>query len=441
MKINLTSPREFLQEEVEKKYYLGFSLGLITLIITIVIIVVTKADYLAVITYPTIAYFILQQVLAGFGFITGYIPVAQWIIKQLKKSAKKKQYSEKDLKKIDEKCKKLEEQIKEREVTFKKKLKELDDQELNLNRQIKNGELVNKRKIRKVRNKINGERKKLEKEYKDYCKKNEEERKNLLEQKKEYRGKREEELLKKQEENPTLFKLILIVPLYVMTAVGIFLSIWAIVQTIIYWITGSTESTNIAIRTFNALDMALTNDIYKGILSCVAIFTFYLLPSIWLLKDPEKPLGPKVYKGFRRKVSDWWKRKVTKDHRTLLQRQFDDLRRLYWEVKQIIGNALLIPMGIAEFALAPIGGLAIALGVKKSFEKENPLKKYEHVFMIIVSITFIGLLLFMHIAGIARTIRRDFKAVFFISRLIYGLSIIASFVVFTRMPISDVEKF
>ncbi|MCG3253058.1 MAG: hypothetical protein KAX09_04355, partial [Candidatus Heimdallarchaeota archaeon] len=100
-----TEPRTNISfREVDRNYYIAFISGLIVLLLTIILTATLKGvntSWLDVVFYPLIIYFIFQQILSGFGFITGYIPIAQKIINWLQRTAKKKSYSEKDINKFE----------------------------------------------------------------------------------------------------------------------------------------------------------------------------------------------------------------------------------------------------------------------------------------------------------------------------------------------------
>ncbi|MHA1434961.1 MAG: hypothetical protein ACTSO7_14055 [Candidatus Heimdallarchaeota archaeon] len=80
-----TSFVEFFRDKMDKKYYWGFGIGTLILVVTIILIYFLKGDsytWLEIFAFPLIVFFITQQVLSGFGFITGYIPIAQYFIFQ-----------------------------------------------------------------------------------------------------------------------------------------------------------------------------------------------------------------------------------------------------------------------------------------------------------------------------------------------------------------------
>ncbi|MEA2071284.1 MAG: hypothetical protein U9O98_08340 [Asgard group archaeon] len=237
--------------------------------------------------------------------------------------------------------------------------------------------------------------------------------------------------------DPRRFKFILLVPLYVMVGVGGYIAISAIIKGIIIAVQG-VDTTSLVVRVIDKIDLVVVNEYYKGIIISVVIVIFYILPSIKLLKDPEAQIGPQRLDGRRRKISDWWKRRVTKDYRTLINRQFEDLRKHYWDIKQIIAKALLIPIGLAQLIVAPIGGMAVVMGIKTSVQRKK-LEKYELVIQIIIGVALIGLLLASSFTLVARQIR-SLPAVMIISKLLYGLALIFSFYTFTRMPIAQTDK-
>jgi hypothetical protein len=430
--------KKFFTEDIERRYYIGFGIGLLLLIIAIIIsIVVFPGQFLDIVSYPLIIYFILAQIVGGFAFITGYIPIAKWIIEQLTKSSKKKGYDEKKEKELVRKLAEIEKKEKRETKEIQKINEEVIFQEKYLEKKIEEGEYSRfkiwreKRKIEKKQEEIDKRMKELKEEVEKVCKECEEKLNGR-------RSKIEEKVLKKQEEmDPKRFKLILIIPLYVMTAIGIFIALWAIISSIIIWANNGITPTNFAFRVVDKIDWAFTNDIIKGISGGVSMLTVYIIPAVKKIKNPDIDFTPHNLAGRRRKISDWWKRKVSKDYRTLINRQFTDLQKYYFDIKQVLRQALLIPIGIAQFIVAPIGGLAIALGTKTGIERKEP-NKMDNYILIIIAGAFIGILLFIYISGIAEAIK-EIKIVVIIAKLLYGLSVAASFFIFSRMPISDHE--
>ncbi len=430
-------------KKVDKSYYIAFTTGLIVLIITIVLVATLKGEnvtYLDIVFYPLLVYFIFQQVLSGFGFITGYVPIAQKIIGSLTRSAKKKAYSEKDILKLEKELERLDEVENKKKEEYKKLDQELDQKEKLIEEKIAAGSW-SKRKIKREKEKLEDRRLELKKEKKKFETEVDKEKEKIDEIKKEYRGKFAERVIHRQEEQePRKFKLIMLVPLYVMMILGIVLSLFTIIRAIIVW-PGSTipasEFLQNVVGFLGTLD--LINEIYKGIIAAVSIITFYIIPAVKLFRNPEKDIAPKVLTGRRRRISDWYRRRIKKDHRTLLNRQFEDLRRYYYDIKQIIGRSLLIPIGLSQLIIAPIGGLSVVLGIKSGIKRER-LEKYENMLLIIVASSLMGILVASYLFFYAKEIKSIHSMIVIIMKLLYVAFLIYSFMIFTRSPVSDVDE-
>ena len=90
-----------------------------------------------------------------------------------------------------------------------------------------------KRKIKREKEKLEDKRLELKKEKKKFEAEIDKEKEKIDEIKKEYRGKFAEKVVSRQEElEPSKFKLIMLVPLYVMMIFGIVLSLIAIIRAI-----------------------------------------------------------------------------------------------------------------------------------------------------------------------------------------------------------------
>ncbi|HUU76984.1 MAG TPA: hypothetical protein VMX55_01475 [candidate division Zixibacteria bacterium] len=430
-------------KEVDLLYYIGFGIGLIALILTLVLVSIFKGEdvtWTQIIFYPLLVYFIFQQVLSGFGFITGYIPIGSKIIKRLTKSAKKKAYSEKDVKYLEKFLDELELREKNVKNDYDKLEKKLNTQYKKLNERETQGFLAKRRASKQLKN-VEKKKRELKNEREKFDNEMNEEKEKLRAKLKRYRGRLEEKVVKKQEEmDPKRFKLILLVPIYVMMIIGIVLSVFFIIKAIIVWPGDAVPASQILQNIVDALDVLdIINEYYKGIIAGVTITTFYIIPAIKLIKNPEKEVAPQVFQGRRRKISDWWKRRVTKDTRTLLNRQFEDLRRYYYDIKQIIGRSLLIPIGLSQLIVAPIGGLSVVLGIKSGIKREK-LKRYENVFLVIVAVSLIAILAVAYFSFFAKEIKSMHSALQIIMKLIYISFLVVSFYLFTRQPIAKRDE-
>ncbi|NHJ04352.1 MAG: hypothetical protein EAX90_05985 [Candidatus Heimdallarchaeota archaeon] len=418
-------------------YYIGFSIGLIALILTLVLVSIYKGEdvtWAQIIFYPLLVYFIFQQVLSGFGFITGYVPIGQKIIRRLTKSAKKKAYSEKDVKYLEKSLEELENREKNAKNDYNKLEKKLNIQYKKLSEKEAQGFFSKRRTNKQIKN-VEKKKKELNNEREKFDSEMNEKKENLKEKLKRYRGRLEEKVVKKQEEmDPKRFKLIMLVPIYVMMIIGVVLSIFFIIKAIIVWPGNSVPASQVLQSIVNALDILdIINEYYKGIMAGVSITTFYIVPAIKLIRNPEKEVAPQVFQGRKRKISDWWKRRVTKDTRTLLNRQFEDLRRYYYDIKIIIGRSLLIPIGLSQLIVAPIGGLSVVLGVKSGIRREK-LKRYENVFLVI------AILAVAYFSFFAKEIKSMHSMLQIIMKLIYISFLVVSFYLFTRQPIAKVNE-
>ncbi|MBK5114798.1 MAG: hypothetical protein KGD59_07180 [Candidatus Heimdallarchaeota archaeon] len=439
-----TEPRtSFSFKEIDRSYYIAFISGLIVLLLTIILTATLKGvntSWLDVVFYPLIIYFIFQQVLSGFGFITGYIPIAQKIIYWLQRTAKKKSYSEKDVKKFDNKLNELERKEKREHNRIKSIEKEISKKEAVLKEKREAGSW-SERKIRREEERIEKEVRELKQEemnIDDYYSK---EKQEINDKKSKIRGKFGEKMVQKQEEmDPKRFKLIMLVPIYFMMILGIILSLISIIRAFIVWPGDATPASEFLQTVVNALGVLdLINEYYKGIIAAVFIITFFIIPAVRLFKNPEKDIAPKVIVGRQRRVSDWWKRKIKKDHRTLLVRQFEDIRRYYYDIKQIIGRSLLIPIGLSQLIVAPIGGLSIILGLKSGVERKR-LEKYENLLLIIVAGALMGILVAAYIFFYAKEVKTIHSIIVILMKLLYIAFLIYSFRIFTRSPLADTDE-
>ncbi len=424
---------DFFMKELDKKYYWGAGIGTLVLIITLILIGTLRGTtpWLEIFAYPILVYFITQQVLSGFGFITGYIPIAQHIINWLTKTSKKKAYSEKEAAKWEDTIQDLEKKEEKEEREIKKKEKEAEKKE----KQIREKKESGKWKGRKLR-RVEGKLEKLKTEIVDDKKSLEEhitkEKDELKGLQKEYRGKMSEKIITRQEDlEPKRFKLIMLVPLYVMLIFGLVLAVFGIITTSIRW------SSGIIIPVLDTLE--IVNQIYKGIMAGVSITFMLIVPAIRTLRTPEKEYKV-IYKEEveKRRRFAIFRRKKKKDHRSILNRQFEDLRKYYWSIKQRLKNALLIPIGVSMLIIAPLGGTSIVLGAKTTFQHKQ-MKRYELVLQIIIAFVLIGMVATTYFSFFASFLR-GIPIIAIITKLIYISMLIFSFVLFTRQPIHDLDE-
>jgi hypothetical protein len=436
---------DFFTKELDKKYYWGAGVGALVLIITIILIAVLKSDtveWLTIFAYPLLVYFITQQVLSGFGFITGYIPIAQHIINWLTKTSKKKAYSEKEVAKWGKTIKKLEDKEEKECKEIDKKEQKAKEKEEEIDNKKESGKLKGWR-LRREEEKL----KKLLMEIKD-CKLSLEEqitneKNELKELQKQYRGKMSHKIITKQEDlEPRRFKLIMLVPLYVMLIIGLGLALYSIISTSVHWARDDDLHLLITDNVITPDDVIyLINEIYKGIMAVVGITFMLLVPAFRTLRNPEREFVV-IYKEEeekRRRFFIFRRRRKKKDHRSLLNRQFEDLRKYYWSIKQRIKNALLIPIGMSMLIVAPIGGVSIVLGSKTTFGRKK-MVRYELIMQIVIGFVLIAMVATTYFSFFAQFIRGIY-IIALIIKLIYMSMLIYSFVLFTRQPIHDLDTY
>lgn len=428
------SVKEFLFETFDKKYYWGFSIGIFVLITTIILIHFLKDDttsWLLIFAYPLLAYFIFQQVLSGFGFITGYIPIAQDIINWLSKTSKKKAYSEKEAKKWDKEIDKLEAKEKKEKKNFNKKEKQLNKKKKELEQRQETGRWK-KRKAKKELAKLEKKAKELKNDQEEFEEELEKEKKKLKQKQKQYRGKLSEKVIITQEDiDPRRFKLIMLVPIYIMIVVGIVLTLIGFINPIILWANGT------PIGALDTLDRI--NEYYKGIMAAVGITALYIIPAIRIYRDPTKAFISRAKEEKKRRRILFFIR-PKKDPRTTLNRQFEDMRKYYWRIKQVIRNALFIPIGLSMLIVAPIGGLSVVLGVKTTIQRKK-MEKYDLIIQIIIAVFLIGLVVPSYFSFFANFLKTGIHPIIpIITKIIYGAFLIYSFVLFSRNPIADMDE-
>ncbi|MHA1761677.1 MAG: hypothetical protein ACTSXA_13775 [Candidatus Heimdallarchaeota archaeon] len=437
------SVADFFTKELDKKYYWGAGIGAIILIITLILTGLLRGTtpWLEIFAYPLLVYFITQQVLSGFGFITGYIPIAQHIINWLTKTSKKKAYSEKEAAKWEETIQDLEKKEEKEEREIEKKEKEAEKKENQIREKKESGKWKGRKlkreegKLEKLKVEIVDDKESLE----EHVTKEKDELKGLQKQ---YRGKMSEKIITRQEDlEPRRFKLIMLVPLYFMLVLGLGLALFSIITTSIHWARGdfadSFISTTESIIGLDALHTV--NEIYKGIMAVVSIVFMLIVPAIRTFRTPEKEYKV-IYKEEveKRRRFAIFRRRKKKDHRSLLNRQFEDLRKYYWSIKQRLKNALLIPIGMSMLIVAPLGGTSIVLGAKTTFQRKK-MVRYELVLQIIIAFVLIGMVAVTYFSFFAQFIR-GIPIIALITKLIYISMLIYSFVLFTRQPIHDLEE-
>lgn len=422
---------------IDKKYYLAFIIGTLLLVLTIVFVSVFEGNFLGLIFYPMLIFSFFTQIMSGFGFITGYIPIAQKIINWLSKGAKKKPYSQKKVKTFEHRLKELDSKEEKQKKVFEDKEKKLKDAHQLLDEETSSISTVQKE---KELTKLASEKEKLEIEKKEFQQKIQMKKENLQKDTAKHRSKFEEKMVETQEEMyPQRFKLIMIIPIYLMTVAGVFLTVLVIIKAILIISLGSGIETNNLYQVLEIIERIIANKYYKGVMSVITILTFYIIPSIKKIRNPEVNLAPQDFQGKRRKFSDWWKKRVTKNFRGIINDQFEDLERHYWEIIQIFGKSLLIPMGLAEFIIAPLGGMSIVLGYKFAIKKQK-LQKYELILQIIIACFLLGMLITLFLPFITTNFNNIHPSINILSQLIYGVSLLFSFFLFTRMEISKVKK-
>ncbi|MHA1212461.1 MAG: hypothetical protein ACTSSH_08375 [Candidatus Heimdallarchaeota archaeon] len=415
----------------DRKYPISASVGLIILISTIIIVYFTKgeASWGDILFYPILIYFTFQQILSGFGFITGYIPIGIDIINWLSKTAKKKSYDEKDLEKLDKKHDNIESNEKREMKKYDKLLNNLKDEEKKAETKFELGKW-SQRKYNRVKKKLEDRKKNINKDKANAEDNFQHDLDEIKEKQKEYRGRVSEKIITKQEGlDPAKFKLIMLVPIYVMLVLGLILSAISFINPIIRLANGT------PLPGIDTLD--IINEYYKGIIAGWGIISFYIIPAIRILRDPSKEYVQriKVVEEKKRRFR-FFRRKKKEDPRTLLNRQFEDLRKYYWDIKQMIGKALLIPIGLSMLVAAPIGAMSVSLGVQTSIRRQKS-KRHELVIQIIVGITLIGMLVYTYFSFFARYLKSGIhESIPIILKIIYTTFLILSFVLFTRQPIA-----
>ncbi len=428
------SVKEFFFETFDKKYYWGFGIGTIILITTIILIHFLKDDaipWLQIFAYPLLAYFIFQQVLSGFGFITGYIPIAQGIINWLTKTSKKKAYSEKEARKWDKEIDKLEAKEEKEKREINKKEKQLNKKKKEIKHKQEIGKW-NEKKAKKELAKLEKKEKELKEDQEEFSEELSKEKKKLKEKQKQYRGKLSEKVVTTQEDiDPRRFKLIMLVPIYVMIVVGIVLTLIGLINPIILWANGT------PIGALDTLDRVM--EYYKGIMAAVGIISLYIVPAIRVYRDPTKEYISRVKEEKKRRRIFFFIR-PKKDPRTVLNRQFEDMRKYYWKIKQVIRNALFIPIGLSMLIVAPIGGLSVVLGGKTTIQRKK-MEKYDLIIQMIIAVFLIGLVVPSYFSFFANFLKTGIHPIIpIIIKLIYGSLLIYSFVLFTRNPIADMDE-
>ena len=419
----------FFKEELDKKYYWGASTGTLILVVTLILIGLLRGDkpWLEIFAYPLLVYFITQQVLSGFGFITGYIPIAQYIINWVTKTSKKKAYSEKEIAKWEETIQELEKKEEKENSKIEKKQKEADKKEKQISEKKETGNW-NQRKLRREESRLEKMRYEIAEDEESIEEHITKEKNELKVKQKQYRGKLSEKIFTKQEDlDPNRFKLIMLVPLYFMLVLGLVLALIGIISTSIRWSSGE------IIPVLDTLD--IVNEYYKGIMAAVSITFMYIVPGIRTFRDPAKEYRIIYKEEKRRRFAIFRRRK--KDHRSLLNRQFEDLRKYYWKIKQVLKNALLIPIGLSMLIVAPLGGVSIVLGTKTAIQRKR-MERYELIIQLIIAFVLIGMVVPTYFSFFASFIRGiPFIAIF--TKIIYISMLIYSFILFTRQPIAEFE--
>jgi hypothetical protein len=416
-------------------YLIAAGIGLVILIVTIIIINFTRGSipWLTVFAYPLLIYFIFQQIISGFGFITGYFPIAQDIINWLTKTSKKKAYDEKELQKLDEYLDILDIKEKKEHDKISSKLEEFEQKEKNCLQKNEQGKWSD-RKARREMSKIIKSKKNLEEEKTKCKKKFGEDKEKIQKKQKEYRGRFGEKVITRQEElEPIRFKLIMLVPIYVITILGLVLTIIGLINPIIRWAQGT------PIPILDTVDMV--NEVYKGIMAVVGIVAIYIIPSIRALRDPNKFYLVRYREvDERRKFLFFRIGKKKEDTRSIINRQFEDLRKYFWDIKTLIRRNLLVPMGLSMLILAPIGGMSVYMGVKTGIRRKE-LRKIDWIVFIIFAVAIICLIAPTYFTFFARFLKDGIHpSISVLIKLIYGAMLIYAFILFTRQPIARLRN-
>ncbi|NHK30018.1 MAG: hypothetical protein FK730_01615 [Asgard group archaeon] len=421
--------------DLDRNYLIAAAIGLIVLITTIVIIHFARREtgWVAIFVYPLLIYFIFSQIISGFGFITGYFPIAQDIINWLKKTSKKKAYDQEELERLEEYSEILD---KKERTEFKKLLEksaEIERREKMCLQKYEHGKLSD-RKARREMGKISKNKKEIEKEQINCKEKFKEEKEKFREKQKEFRGKFSEKIISREEKlEPIKFKLIMLIPIYVITIVGLVLTIIALINPIIRWANG------ITIPSLDTIDMV--NEYYKGIVTGIGIVTIYIIPSIRALKDPNKFYIIRYREvDERRKILFFRIGKKKEDHRSIINRQFEDLRKYFWDIKTLIRRNLLIPMGLSMLIAAPIGSISIYLGIKTGIRRKE-LNRLDWIVFIIVAIALMCLLVPTYFTFFALFLKEGIHpSISILIKLIYAAFLIYAFILFTRKPIARIKQ-
>jgi hypothetical protein len=421
----------------DKNYYIAAGIGLVVFIITIVIIYYTKGSTTTwgqVIFYPLIVYFIFQQTLSGFGFITGYFPLAQDIIRWLSRTARKKAYNQEDIQKLEDELEEIEGEEKSVNKKIDFRLDNAKDRKQFCQDKIDQGKWFTRkanREMRKAEKKIHD----LEKDKQDCKTKYKKEKDKIKKQMKEYRSKFSDKVLTRQEElEPTKFKLIMLIPIYVITIVGIILSIIGLINPIKFWITGTT------IAPLDTVD--IVNEYYKGIMAAVGIVTIYIVPAVRTIRDPSRFYLAKECEAIdtRRRFLFFRIGKRKADTRSILNRQFEDIRKYFFDIKTWIRRNLLIPMGLSMLIIAPIGGMSVYQGIKTGIRRKEP-NKWDWIMHIVIAAAFICVIVPSYATYISRFLKNEIHPIIsIIIKLIYITFLILSFVLYTRQPIARVSE-
>jgi len=424
---------KFFLDTIDKKYYWGFGIGTAIYLMTLILVLVyiePPRPWEKIFFYPLLVYFTFQQVLSGFGFITGYIPLAQDIINWFTKISKKKAYSANEIEKIELECKKIEEKERKEIKKVREELIKVEKKEEEILLKEESGKW-SQRKIRREKVRNENKRAELEEDRNDIEDNYSKEKKKIKDKQKQYRGKITEKVITKQESlDPRKFKLIMLLPIYVMMIVGIILTLIGFINPIVRWV-----DIGINLPAINTLDRI--NEIYKGIVAIWGSISFFIIPSIRIYRDPSREYIPRYKEEKKRRFLFF--RRIKKDPRSILNRQFEDLRRYYWDIKMIIRKALFIPIGLSMLIAAPIGGDSVVLGIKTVIQKKE-MEKYELILQIIIAIILIIMVGLSYFFFIARDLKNIHPMMAIILRIIYGSFLIYSFILFTRQPIVQREE-
>jgi hypothetical protein len=225
----------------------------------------------------------------------------------------------------------------------------------------------------------------------------------------------------------------MLIPIYVITILGLILTIIGLINPIIRWAQGT------VIPVLDTVDMV--NEVYKGIMTITGIVAIYIIPSIRALRDPNKFYIVRYREvDERRKFLFFRIGKKKEDSRSIINRQFEDLRKYFWDIKTLIRRNLLIPMGLSMLIVAPIGGMSVYMGIKTGIRRKE-LRKIDWIVFIIFAVAIICLIAPTYFTFFANFLKNGIHpSISILIKLIYGSMLIYAFILFTRQPIARLRN-